>query len=469
MIESSPPLSAFGRIHFIGIGGIGMSGLAEMCLKHGKKVSGSDLYRSDLTDRLCVLGADIRIGHEDTGGPEADLVVYSAAVSPQNPELRYARERGVLTVTRADLLGALTRPGHTIAVAGTHGKTTTTAMIGLVLMAAGFDPTLAVGGMLPEIGSNVRTGQSPWMVVEADEYDRSFHVLAPMTSVITSVDADHMEYYGSQQAIDEAFAFFAHLVPCDHPIVVCIDDPGVRRIAPALRRRKIEYGFSEKAEIRAERIALKGLSCEADLYVRGRFSGRLHMERPGKHHLLDALGALAIADLLEIPVSVAIEALAGYKGVKRRFEIKGEARGVLVIDDYAHHPNEIRATLDGLKGVKDRRVVAVFQPHLYTRTRDFTQDFGVALAEARVGRVIVTDVYGSREAPIAGVSGAMIVEAARVAGGTHVSYLPGKQEVVETLIDLLEPGDLLLTLGAGDVDRIGEATLAALRDGKPTA
>jgi UDP-N-acetylmuramate--alanine ligase len=450
------------RVHFIGIGGIGMSGLAEILLHHGTAVSGSDLHPSPLTDRLAGLGARIFAGHRPEHIGTADVVVYSAAVSSENPELRAARDRGVLAVTRADLLGALVRGHQSIAVAGTHGKTTTTAMIGVTLTAAGVDPTLVIGGVLPALGSNVRVGRGDWMVVEADEYDRSFHTLAPTTAVLTSIDADHLEYYGSLEAIDRAFLTFAHLVPFDRPLAVCADDPGIQRVRLRLRRRLLTYGFSPEAAFRAVDVALEGLSSSATLVIRGQRAGVLRLQRPGRHHILNALAAVAVADMLDIPPAAALDALAGFTGVQRRFEIKGECQGVTVIDDYAHHPAEIQATLSGLSGLPDRRIIAVFQPHLYTRTRDLAAEFGRVLAESRVHRCIVTDVYPSREAPIPGISGEIIVQAARTCGGRHVEYIADRHGVPAALAGGLQPGDILLTMGAGDIYETGERVLREL-------
>ncbi len=463
MTERHGPVIEGRRVHFIGIGGIGMSGLGELMLGYGYEVSGSDLRRTPLTDRLCGLGASVFHGHGPDNAADADLVVYSSAIPADNPELAAARRRGQLAVTRADLLGTLMRGTQGIAVAGTHGKTSTSAMIVKVLAAAGLDPTAAIGGVMTENGSNVRRGSGPWMVAEADEYDRSFHALAPKTAVITSVDADHLEYYGSQEAIDEAFIAFAHLVPADRPVFVCTDDPGIRRISPALPRRPVTYGLSKRADIRADRVATEGWSVSAEVYVRDVPAGRLALPQPGECNLLNALAAIAVADYLEIPVEGALDALAEYRGLKRRFEVLARIRGIAVVDDYAHHPVEIEAALLALSKAGARRLFVVFQPHLYSRTQRLRREFGRVLGRSSAYRTIVTDVYPSRETPRGEVTGEMIVQASREFGG-DVAYIPDKGRVAAALVDDLEAGDMVLTIGAGDIDEVGRQLCELLRE-----
>lgn len=456
------PEMACRHAHFIGIGGIGMSALAELMLGYGYKVSGSDLRGTPLTDRLHGLGASVFQGHDPANMEGADLIVYSAAIPGDNPELASARRLGRRTVTRAELLGMLTRGTQGIAVAGTHGKTSTSAMIVKVLAAAGLDPTAVIGGIMTENGSNVRRGNGPWMVVEGDEYDRSFHALAPAAAVITSVDADHMEYYGSQGAIDEAFTVFAHLVPGDGPLIVCADDPGIGRIRSGLRRRLVTYGLSAQACIRADRVESKGWSISAEVYVRDVPAGRLVLPQPGECNLSNALAAIAVADDLGLPVERAMAALAEYRGLRRRFEVLGSIGGVTVVDDYAHHPVEIEAALRAVSNAGARRMFVVFQPHLYSRTRDLRREFGRVLGRFPACRTIVTDVYPSRETPRDGVTGEMIVRDASAFGG-NVSYIPDKDRVAAALVDDLEHGDLVLTLGAGDVGEVGSEVCELLR------
>lgn len=462
MTDRNEPLHACRRVHFIGIGGIGMSGLGELMLEYGYEVSGSDLRRTPLTDRLRGLGATVYHGHEPDNAAGADLVVYSSAIPADNPELAAARRRGQPAVTRADLLGTLMRGTRGIAVAGTHGKTSTSAMIVRVLSAAGLDPTAAIGGIMTENGSNVRRGSGPWMVVEADEYDRSFHALAPKTAVITSVDADHLEYYGSQEAIDEAFIAFAHLVPVDGPVFVCADDPGIGRIRTALRRRLITYGLSRHACIRADQVATEGWRIAAEVYVRDVPAGRLVLPQPGACNLLNALAAIGVADYLEIPVERAVAALAAYRGLKRRFEVLDRIQGIAVVDDYAHHPVEIEAALLALSNTGARRMFVVFQPHLYSRTQHMRREFGRVLGRSPAYRTVVTDVYPSRETPREGVTGELIVQASREFGG-DVAYVSDKDRVAAALVDDLEEGDMVVTFGAGDVDEVGRQLCGLLR------
>ena len=439
-----------------------MSALAELMLGYGYKVSGSDLRGTQLTDRLHGLGASVFQGHDPANAQGADLIVYSSAIPGDNSELAAARRLGRRTVSRAELLGTLMRGTQGIAAAGTHGKTSTSAMIVKVLAAAGLDPTAVIGGIMTENGSNLRRGNGPWMVVEADEYDRSFHALTPTAAVITSVDADHMEYYGSQEAIDEAFTVFAHLVPEDRPLIVCADDPGIRRIQSTLRRRLVTYGLSTHACIRADRVESKGWSISADVYVREVPAGRLVLPQPGECNLSNALAAIAVADHLELPVERTMAALAEYRGLKRRFEVLGIVRGVTVVDDYAHHPAEIEAALRAVSNAGARRLFVVFQPHLYSRTRNLRREFGRVLGRSPACRTIVTDVYPSRETPKDGVTGELIVQDSS-AFGENVAYIPDKDRVAAALVDDLEPGDLLLTLGAGDIGEVGSQVCELLR------
>ena len=448
------------NFHLIGIGGIGMSGLAELLMRLGYQVSGSDLHRSSLTDRLASLGAVIYEGHDPAQIDKADAVVYSAAVSRENSELNEAHARGLLAITRADLLAAFVRQGEGIAVAGTHGKTTTTAMIGQVLLEAGYDPTLIVGGVVPTLGSNVRLGNGSHIVVEADEYNRSFLGMSPALAVLTTVDADHLECFGTQDEIDRAFIAFANAVPCYQPVVLCADDPGIRRIHAEIRRRHVTYGFSENTDVRATQVTLNGFQTACHVHIRGREMGELRLQHPGRYHIANALAAVAIGDLLEIPFAITRTALERFTGVKRRFEIKGTKKGITVIDDYAHHPTEVEALLGGMCAEGRHRVVAVFQPHLYSRTRNFADAFGQSLAQADV--IVVTDVYPSREQAIPGITGELIAQAVRDHGGRDVVYIPDKHAVAEGIIDRLCSGDAVVTIGAGDITDVSDEILAFL-------
>ncbi len=448
------------RLHFVGAGGVGMSGIAEiLLLATPLEISGCDLARSDVTARLEKLGAKISVGHDPAHLAGADLVVISSAVAESNAEVAAARERGIPVIRRAEMLGEIMRLKQGVAVAGTHGKTTTTSLTGMVLTEAGFDPTIVVGGQVHILGTNARLGKGDYLVAEADEYDRSFLELTPVVAVITNIEADHLDTYRDLDDILDAFATFANRVPFFGAVVACADDAGVRRLLPRIKKRVVTYGESPEAMLTARSLRLEATSTTFDVWdaAEGRL-GSVRLRLPGRHNVLNALAAVAAARELLIPFETIARALAAFTGVVRRFELKGERDGALVVDDYAHHPTEIRATLAAARQVyPQRRLVALFQPHLFSRTRDFTDDFGRALAAADVN--IVMDVYPSRERPIPGVTGELVADAARRAGHTSVLYTPDKKRVVDCLEQTLRPGDLLVTLGAGDVVKFGEEYL----------
>ncbi len=448
------------RLHFVGAGGVGMSGIAEILLQATPlEISGCDLARSGVTERLERLGARIALGHDPAHVESADLVVISSAVSEANPEVAAARARGVPVIRRAEMLGEIMRLKQGVAVAGTHGKTTTTSLTGMVLTEAGFDPTIVVGGQVHILGTNARLGRGEYLVAEADEFDRSFLELTPVVAVITNIEADHLDTYKDLGEIHDAFAAFANRVPFFGAVIACADDPGVRAILPRIQRRTVTYGLSADADLSAREVRLDASGTCFDVWngEQGRL-GAVRLRLAGRHNVANALAAVAAGRELLIPFDTIARALSAFTGVVRRFELKGERAGVLVVDDYAHHPTEIRATLAAARQVyPDRRIVALFQPHLFSRTRDFTGEFGAALAAADMN--IVMDVYPSREAPIPGVTGELVADAARRVGPGPVIYTHEKKEVVDTLERTLAPGDLLLTLGAGDVVKFGEEYL----------
>jgi UDP-N-acetylmuramate--alanine ligase len=448
------------RIHFVGAGGVGMSGLAEiLLLSTPLEISGCDRERSENTERLTALGAKIAYGHDVSHLESADLVVISSAISEGNPEVAEARRRGIPVIRRAEMLAEIMRLKQGVAIAGTHGKTTTTSLTGLVLTEAGFDPTIVVGGRVRILGTNARLGKGEHLVAEADEYDRSFLELTPVVAVITNIEADHLDTYRDLSEILDAFTAFANRVPFYGAVVACLDDAGVRRILPGVKRRVVTYGDSPEASLRADRIRLEASGTTFEVWEGQTWSlGEVRLPLPGRHNVANALAAIAVGRELSVPFPTIARALKDFTGVVRRFETKGEREGVLVLDDYAHHPTEISATLAAARQVHPgRRLVALFQPHLFSRTRDFAEDFGRALLAADVA--IVTDVYPSREKPIAGVTGELVASAARRAGHSDVVYVSEKTEVVDRLCELLKAGDLLITLGAGDVVRLGEAYL----------
>jgi UDP-N-acetylmuramate--alanine ligase len=450
------------RIHFVGAGGVGMSGLAEiLLLSTPLEITGCDLQTSENTERLLSLGARIATGHDPRHVAEADLVVVSSAVDESNPEVGEARRRGLPVIRRAEMLAEIMRLKQGIAIAGTHGKTTTTSLTGMVLTEAGFDPTIVVGGQVRILGTNARLGKGDFLVAEADEYDRSFLELTPVVAVLTNIEADHLDTYRDLSDILESFTIFANRVPFYGAVVACVDDPGVAGILPRIKRRVVTYGESPQAMLRASKIALEASGTTFEVLEGDTWSlGRVGLRLPGRHNVANALAAIAVGRELSIPFPVIARALNEFTGVVRRFETKGERDGVLVVDDYAHHPTEIAATLAAARQVYPRRrLVALFQPHLYSRTRDFAEDFGRALSACDVA--IVTDVYPSREKPIPGVTGELVASAARQAGHARVLYVAEKEKVVGELERLMVSGDLLLmTMGAGDVVKLGEKFLA---------
>lgn len=447
--------SSVHNIHFVGIGGIGMSGIAEILLTQGFSVSGSDMAASEITEYLSARGARISIGHDAEHVRDAEVVVYSSAVDPKtNPETVEAQRRQIPIIRRAEMLSEVSRLKYCLAIAGTHGKTTTTSMSGLVMMKANMDPTVIVGGRLKGLGgSNARLGRGDWIVLEADEYDRSFLQLLPTIAVITNVEADHLDIYSDLDDIKGAFVEFANKVPFYGTACVCLDDPGVRSIMPLIKKVTVTYGLSPQSDVRAVDVEFHERSSMFTLTYKGAELGRITLNVPGEHNVRNALAACSVGLLCEVPFEEIAASLAEFGGVYRRFEIKGERHDVLVVDDYAHHPTEIRSTLTAARKGWKRRIVAVFQPHTYTRTRDFYQEFATSFDEADV--LVLTDVYAAREQPIEGINGQMIADAARAAGHRDVHYIQDKTKVAETLRTLVQPGDLVLTMGAGDIWKVG--------------
>jgi len=438
-----------------------MSALAEiLLLSTPLEISGCDLVRSENTDRLTKLGARIAYGHDAKHVRDADLVVISSAVSESSPEVQAARERGIPVIRRAEMLAEIMRLKQGVAIAGTHGKTTTTSLTGMVLTEAGFDPTILVGGRVRILGTNARLGKGDFLVAEADEFDRSFLELTPVVAVITNVEADHLDCYRDLADILDAFVTFANRVPFYGAVVACVDDAGVREVIPKVKRRVVTYGESPRADLQAREIRLEASGTNFEVWEGETWSlGSVHLRLPGRHNVANALAAIAVGRELSIPFPTIARAISEFTGVVRRFETKGERGGVLVVDDYAHHPTEIAATLASARQVyPDRRLVALFQPHLFSRTRDFAVQFGLALTGCDLA--IVTDVYPSREKPIEGVTGKLIADAARQAGQKNLVYVENRAETAGILEKNLRKDDLLLTMGAGDVVRFGEEYLS---------
>jgi UDP-N-acetylmuramate--alanine ligase len=447
--------------HFLGIGGAGMSGIAEVLAQYDVRVSGCDLAASETTERLAGLGIEVALGHSPDHLEGVDLLVVSSAVGSANAEVRAARGRGITVVRRAEMLAELMRLKYGVAVAGTHGKTTTTSLVGAILVEAGMDPTVIVGGRLRVSGTGARLGASDYMVVEADEFDRSFLSLMPILAVVTSVDRDHLDTYEDLDEIRDAFVAFAARVPFFGRVIVCADDPNVRGLLPRLADRPVlTYGVDGDWDLVARALETDPAGSRFDVEHRKLGAlGRVGIPIPGLHNVLNALAAIGVALALGVPFATIARALAGFAGVHRRFERLGSFQGAEVIDDYAHHPTEVAATLAAARQVYPRsQLHAVFQPHLYSRTRALAAEFGRALLAA--DRVLVTDVYASREAPIEGVTGELVVQAARAAGHGRVDYCADWRAARARLAGVGE-GDVVITLGAGDIYRLAHELAGA--------
>ena len=449
------------HIHFVGIGGVGMSGIAEVLLTLGYRVTGSDARRSETVERLERLGAKVYLGHEGTQVEGAQVVVYSSAVARDNVEVQTARQRGVPVIGRAEMLAELMRLKYGIAIAGTHGKTTTTSMVAAVLGAGGFDPTVVVGGRVHGLGANARLGQGEFLVAEADESDGSFLKLSPTIAVVTTVDAEHLDHYADLDAIVAAFLTFVNKVPFYGSAVVCLDDLNVQRMIPRIDKRVVTYGLEAGADLMARRLSFAEMRSVFEVVHRGKPLGPVTLQAPGRHNVLNALAAAAVGLDLEMPFDKIQTALASFAGVQRRFQIRGEAQGVLVVDDYGHHPAEIRATLAAAKAGFDRRVITVFQPHRYSRTQHLRNDFLTAFYQSDV--LIVMDIYAAGEAPIEGVHARDLADGIAAHGHREVLYLGGdRAAIVDYLYESTRAGDLVLTLGAGDVGQLGGELLKRL-------
>jgi UDP-N-acetylmuramate--alanine ligase len=448
------------RLHFIGIGGSGMSGLAEVLLNMGYHVSGSDLRPGEATDRLQQRGARVFADHAPSNVEGAQVVVYSSAVRPDNPELASARAAGMPVIGRAEMLAELMRMKYGVAVGGSHGKTTTTSMIAAVLARGGLDPTIVVGGRLHAIGANAQLGHGQFLVAEADESDGSFLRLAPAVSVVTNIDREHLDHYAGLEALREAFTYFANRVPFYGVAILCADDPQVREILPGLSKRHTLYGTRPETQVRATAIELRPHGSRFRVQAFGRELGPVELNVPGRHNVLNALAAVAVGLEVEVGFGHVAEALAGFRGVGRRFETRGEAGGVRVVDDYGHHPTEIEATLEAARTLGGR-VLVVFQPHRYTRTALLQEEFGRCFRDA--DRVWVLDVYAAGEPPIAGIGAATIVARAHEAGALHVGVAGDEGAAVAAVVAEARPGDTVITLGAGDVGKLGAEILGLLR------
>ena len=448
------------HVHFVGVGGIGMSGLAEVLRSLDFEVSGSDLKGSDVTKRLEALGVRIYVGHRAAHVQTADVVVISSAVRADNPEVLEARTRQIPVIARAEMLAELMRLKHGVAIAGSHGKTTTTSLVATVLRAAGLDPTVIVGGKVNALGSNARLGQGDLLVAEADESDGSFLRLTPTIAVGTNIDPEHLDHYGTHEALKSAFVSFVERIPFYGLGVLCLDHPHVQAILPSIQRRHVTYGLSAQADYRAARATFHGLDTRFEAYRRNEPLGEFSVRMPGAHNVLNTLAAIAVADELEVPLDVMRDALASFGGVQRRFTIVGEVAGITLVDDYGHHPAEIEATLEAARRGFDRRVIVAFQPHRYTRTQSLAAEFARAFNRADV--VLITEIYAAGEEPIAGINGESLAASVRAHGHHDVTFVPTRAAVTDELQRIARPGDLVIALGAGDINKCARELLVRL-------
>lgn len=459
------------RIHFIGIGGIGMSGIAEVLCNLGFIVTGSDVKKSKNTDRLeSLFKVGVAEGHAAENVGAAEVVVYSSAVREDNPEVIEARKRGIPVIPRAEMLAELMvlKP-YAVAVSGTHGKTTTTSMVATILSHAGFDPTTVVGGVVETLGSNARLGSSDWFVTEADESDRSFLMLYPTIAVVTNIDKEHMESYKGMDDVVQCFTDFVNKVPFFGAAIICLDDPNVQLIVPNIKRRRVTYGMTAQADISAHDIRYNDAFGSSFAVWKGdEVLGDIALPVPGKHNVYNALAATAVALELDIPFARIAEAFSVFRNANRRFQFKGEANGITVVDDYAHHPTEILATLAAAKNSSGgRRTVVVFQPHRYTRTQELMDEFALAFNNADV--LYVLDIYAASENPILGISAEVLTENIKKYGHKNATYIGSIETAADVVIPALQEGDLLITLGAGSITRLSDEILEKLKAGVSTA
>lgn len=440
-----------------------MSGIAEVLLNLGFQVSGSDLKQTEITDRLTKLGGVIFIGHLEANIRGADVLVVSSAVPLSNIEVVAAKEKKIPVISRIEMLAELMRMKYSIAVAGTHGKTTTTAMVASVLEFGNLDPTVVDGGIITSLGSNVRLGSSEFMVVEADEAYGSIKKVSPTIAVVTTIDDDHLDYYHNMDEIRKAFMDFINRVPFYGVAIVCLDQENIQDLVPKIEKRFITYGTETRADFTASEIRINGTGSSYMVNYNGQVLGEIHIKLPGRHNVANSLAAVAVGSELDIPFENIAEALESFPGVRHRFELLGSANDILVIDDYGHHPTEIKATLRAARDTYDRRIVAVFQPHRYTRVSLLADAFARCFYQADV--LVVTEIYSALEDPIEGASGEMLATAIRDYGHKNVMYIPNKEEIADVVCDMSQPGDLIITLGAGDIWKVGKEIVERLDTG----
>ena len=448
-----------GHIYIIGIGGAGLSGITEILLNLGFQVSGSDLRRTETTNHLSTLGAKVYYQHEAEQIAGADVVVMSPAIPPQNPEIVAAKQRKIPVIRGAEMLAEIMRMKFSVAVSGTHGKTTTTAMTAAVLDK--LDPTVVVGGKLINLGSHARIGHGEMMVVEADEAYGSIEKFFPTVAVVTSVDADHLDYYNSVEEIGETFLKFINKVPFYGLGVLCLDQENIQQLIPRVEKRYVTYGIETRADVMADQIQVEGPTSRYHVRANEKILGEVHLKMPGHHNISNSLAAMAVGLELDVPFDQAREALESFQGVHRRFEIIGQVNDIIVVDDYAHNPAKLKATFSAVRQSYNRRVVAIFQPHRYQRVKHLAEEFSRSFYETDV--LIVSSIYGAGEAPVEGVTAEKLARAIQAHGHCHVNYIPNKDEIVNALVELVRPNDIVITVGAGDIWQVGRALLDKLR------
>ncbi len=439
------------KVHFVGIGGMGMCGIAEVLINMGYKVSGSDIQETEITRHLSTIGGTVSYGHRAENVADVDVVVVSSAIKGYNPEVEAARARLIPVISRAEMLGELMRMKIGLAVAGSHGKTTTTTMIASVLMAAGMDPTAVIGGRVNALGlANARWGKSEYLVAEADESDGSFLTLAPTLAVVTNMDPEHLDHYGSIENIRRAFIDFVNRIPFYGVAALCTDNPGVQSILPHIHKRYVTYGVAAQATYRARNIRFEGMRTRYVAWRRADELGEIVLPMPGQHNVLNSLAVLAMCDALDVPFASVAKALSKFEGIQRRFTVRGEVSGITVVDDFAHHPAEVRTTLSGARSAfPRRRIIAAFQPHRYTRTRDQFQEFSRSFYDT--DKVVVCDVFAAGEQPIDGATSEELVKAIKANGHKDVTYIPRREDVASHLDNMVRDGDVVITLGAGNI------------------
>lgn len=438
-----------------------MCGIAEILWNLGYEVTGSDMRSSESTERLEKLGIKIYLEHKKEHVKDANVLVVSSAVKDSNPEVIFAKENKIPVIRRAEMLGELMRMKYGIGVAGTHGKTTTTSMIGHILTEAGLDPTIIVGGRVRSLGSNAKLGQGKYLVAEADEFDRSFLRLTPTIAVVTTLEAEHLDYYKDLEEIKSVFTEFVNKVPFYGSVILCLDEEAIQEIIPGIERPIVTYGLVPQADLVAHSIQFSENRSFFKVRNRDKDLGEISLLVPGMHNVKNCLAALCVGLELEIPLEKMKKALSEFKGVSRRFEIKGEIDGVMIVDDYAHHPTEIKATLKAARDGYKKRIITIFQPHLYSRTKDFYKEFGKSFFDSDL--LIVTDIYPAREEPIPNITGELIVSKAKEFGHKEVFYIPRKEEIIPFLSRILKENDLVITIGAGDIYKIGENLILELK------